>query len=912
MTPKRAIIIIYCLICSATAFAQTNYGVKGLVADTSSNISLDKATVCVLNAKDSILLKYSYTDKGAFNIDKLQPGKYMLMVTYPDYADFVETFTLDPDHPLKDFNNIGMILRSKLLNEVIIKARAVAIKIKGDTTEFNAAAYITQKNAKVEDLLKQLQGMKIDQRGKITFQGQAIDKVLVDGEEFFGDDPLLVTRNLRADMVSKVQVYDQKSEEAKLKGIDDGVKIKTINIQLTEDKRKGVFGKAEGDYGTGKYNTGQLMVNKFTTKEKIAAFGSFSNTGKVGLNGDDNNKYGGGDYNNGNGSYDGVGLPLSRNAGAFYSNKWNKDKQSINTSYKIGSFNVDGEGSSFTQNNLPGNFNTSNRNNTFHRYSFNQSLSGTFNSQIDSTSDINTRFGAYNTNGKSDGKSNTTTLRGNGVLQNTSDNATFGDYDHNSLSGSVYYTKRLKKKGRYISLNAYGAASKGNNNNNLNTTLKYYNEQGTLDSTSLIDQHKPGTFKSNDYGAGVSYGEPLSKKITVSAGYNVSSNVSHNSQLSFNKSAANRYDALDSLFSNDLRVTNQSGGYSVGMSYSGTGTYFSIGTNVARVNSKQADLFADTVLSRKFVNWSPNAYFSHQLSKAASINFNYYGFSGQPSFNQLQPLRQNSDPLNITIGNPALKSSFSNRFSANYRLYQPTLDRGINLNGSYGNTYNAIVYNRTTDSAGVNTLQYVNIDKKPTSWNIYSEVYGHFPKLDFIVSINMSVNGNTQFNYVNNQLNTSKSVTYTPQINIWKNKTNYSYFFDFGLNYVVNSSSLQQINNNSRGFLTNAGFSFKLPHGFFVNSDARYSYTAKNKVFDRDFSRYLINSTIGKTFLKDESLKISIMGNDLLNQNTGYSRNGNADNFTEERNTTIRRYFLFSVTWDFSKFGKSLQPVPQP
>jgi len=190
---------------------------------------------------------------------------------------------------------------------------------------------------------------------------------------------------------------------------------------------------------------------------------------------------------------------------------------------------------------------------------------------------------------------------------------------------------------------------------------------------------------------------------------------------------------------------------------------------------------------------------------------------------------------------------------------------------------------------------------------VYAEVYGHIPKIGYLLSLQFTFNTNTAFNYVNKQLNESRTTTYTPAIYISQNKVTYSLYFNIGPTYTVNTTSLQQLNNNSHGFFSNAGFYTKLPLNFFIGSAANYNYNARNQVFDHDFKRLLLKSFIGKSFLKDEGLKLSITGNDLLNQNTGYNRTGSADSYSEERNTTIRRYFMFSVTWDFSKFGKSLQ-----
>src|SRR5690606_25448106 len=224
-------------------------------------------------------------------------------------------------------------------------------KIKVDTTEYNAAAFVIQPNAKVEDLLKQCPGRQVDKDGKMTAQGQTVTKVLVDGEEFFGDDPTLVTKNLRADMVDKAQLYDKKGDQAAFTGIDDGIKDKTLNIKLKEDKKNGYFGKIE-DGGATDYNEQQAMLNVFSAKQKFSVYATHSNTAKTSLSWQDNNR-----FNTGGGrddiSYNGEGLPETSSAAAHYDTKWNQNKQSININYKLGSIDVSGFKNTLNQSNLP-------------------------------------------------------------------------------------------------------------------------------------------------------------------------------------------------------------------------------------------------------------------------------------------------------------------------------------------------------------------------------------------------------------------------------------------------------------------------------------------------------------------------------------------------------------------------------
>ena len=905
MSLTSSLITVLCLISSAL-FAQSKYGVKGLAIDSASQTKLDQATISIVTAKDSVLQTFSYADKGRFEINNLNPGSYILMISYPDFADYVEHFVLDDKQPLKDFGTVNMILKSKLLKEVMIKARMASIKMKGDTTEFNAAAFETQKNAKVEDLIKQFPGMKINRSGQIMFQGTVVQKILLDGEEFFGDDPALITKNIRADMVKTVQVYDAKSEDAKRTGIEDGVKVKTINIQLREDKRKGIFGKAAAGYGTDDYYTGQAVVNKFNLKRKIAAYGNVSNTGQVGLNEDDNGKFGVGGTNMS--VRRGDGLPKAQDAGATFINKWNKDKESINTDVKLGNLLINRIGNTITQNTLPDNFNLSTRNSTSRLEFKNQSLRAVYTNKLDSTSDLSIDISGDNSKNSWKSISETKTLRGNGILLNTASNTNDSKSISQGLNFRGSYTKRFKKKGRSLTLRSSANTSDSDTEGFLKSTLEYYDSEGDIDSSTIIDQFKPSKEQSDNYSAGLNFTEAFSKTINMTLAYSFSRSINDAKNLSFNKSPTSSYDSIDSLFSNHLRTQNTTNDLQLNVSYVKPKFSINMVGGYSNVDFIQTDKLNHTAIKRNFNNLSPALYLWHELGKSTSVNLNYNGYTTQPYAQQLFAVAQNRDPLNIRIGNPLLRPAFTNNYFFKYYKYQPTLDRGINFNVFFSNTFNGIVENRLTDSAGINTYSWANLkNEQPSNWSTYSEVYGHIPKIDFIASISFTASNQISYNYVNEKLNKMSTTTYAPAFSVWKNKVNYRASFDLGPNYTVSTSSLQSQNNNSFGFTSGLSLYTKLPYNFFIGSDVNYNYTGKSEVFDKSFDQTIIKAYLGKSFLKEEGLKFMITGNDLLNQNTGYTRRQDAGSFFESRNATIRRYFMFSASWDFSRFGKSQQ-----
>src|SRR3569833_2189967 len=426
------------LLFSAGAFAQNNYSAKGVAADSVERVKLHNTSIAILDAKDSILVKYTRAGAdGSFNISGLNKGKYILLASYPNYADYTEAFSLDSAHQVHNFGNLNMSPKSRLLQEVIVKGTASQMKIKGDTTEFNARAFATQPNAKVEDLLRQLPGITVDKDGKITAQGETVGKVLVDGEEFFGDDPTLVTKNIRADMVAKVQLYDKKSDQATFTGIDDGQRTKTLNIKLREDKKNGYFGKVDAGYGTNNYYEGELLYNKFKANEKFSVYGTIGNDGKSGLGWQDAQKYGGGsdnvqiidgggimifggggdDLESFNGNYSGKGTPIARTGGAHFDQKFNNDKESVNVNYKVGSLTLDGTDNTISQNFAPSFAINSNSTQNYHNYMFRQKLDITTNIKIDTTSDLR--------------------IHVDGTLKNSDTHSTYDDMETSNQDGSL-------------------------------------------------------------------------------------------------------------------------------------------------------------------------------------------------------------------------------------------------------------------------------------------------------------------------------------------------------------------------------------------------------------------------------------------------------------------------------------------
>ncbi|MBC7566941.1 MAG: outer membrane beta-barrel protein [Pedobacter sp.] len=925
---KLAALTLLLFLSVTLSFSQDNsYLIKGKVVDTAASYTMVNSTVTILNQKDSTLVKFSrVAQDGTFQVKNLRSGKFILLITYPGYADYAEQFSLDSLKREKDFNSINLVLKSTLLENVIIQGKVAAIKIKGDTTEFNAGSYNIQPNSKVEDLLKQLPGMQIDKDGNITAQGKAVKKVLVDGEEFFGDDPTLVTKNIRADMVDKVQLYDKKSDEAAFTGVDDGVENKTINIKLKEDKKNGYFGKVDLGAGTDKFYQGQAMINIFKGKQRISGYGIFGNTGQTGLGWEDGDKYGssggtqfedgvyyiggGDDLGGWNGRYDGRGIPSTKTGGLHFEDKWNKDKFGLNTNYKIGSLGVKGSSSNLTQNILPQDANgvlrtiNSASAQQFDNSTFRQKLDATLNFQLDSTSTLKLIIDGTQKETKTREDFASFSSRADSSLINTGDRQVTNDADQNLFNINAFYTKKLKKKGRTLSATLTQSLNQNKSNGFLNSKNEFFNEAEQLDSMRNIDQSKTNNSLSSILSSRITYTEPISKATSVVFNYGLNLNNSTSDKKSFNKSGTGLYDQLDTLFSNNFKLnqlTNQ-GGATVNIKKEKATINF--GTNVSAVQFRQLDLYRNRKFDRNFINWNPNASYRYRFSQQKSLSINYYGYNTQPSISQIQPIRENTDPLNITIGNPDLNPSFNNRVSMGYNSYKILTDQYIYFYGSYSFINNAITNTTFTDAAGNNTYQAINLNETPTNFYFNGSTSRKIKAIELSVGLDVSANGSKNFSMINGVLATTRSNNYSTGLSISQNKDKYDFRISGGPSYNDSRSSLPSSRNNQGwGATGNASFNVKLPGKVQISSDGQYKFTAKTQTFNQDFERIIINAFIAKKFFKAENLQIRIAVNDLLNQNVGFDRSSSNNMFIENRYTTIQRYFMGSIIWDFNKMG---------
>ncbi len=922
MRKLQPILVFFCFFLLSASFAQKS-SLKGTVTDTLNKQNLRNAVVSVLRAKDSVLVKFTRTDaKGAFEIKDLPAGKFVLLSSYPNYADYADLITLSEANPL-ELGQISMITKAHLLEEVVVKQTIGAIKMKGDTTEYRADSFKVQANATVEELLKRLPGIQVDKNGQITAQGQKVQKVLVDGEEFFGDDPTLVTQNIRADMVDKVQVFDKKSDQATFTGIDDGQKTKTINLKLKDDKKKGYFGKIDASVGSNSFYNEQLMFNKFRKKEKLSFYGILSNTGKTGLNWQDARSYGednsssfimedsGGGMmmissssdglDSWSGSYNGQGYPKVQTGGLHYNNKWGDDKQSINGNYKILDLSVTGTTATRSQYILPDTMYFNNQKQTFTNQITRHKGNATYDIDFDSSSSLKVIMDGTLDHKLTYNEYLTEALARDSSLVNQGNRKISTTGDVNGFNTSMLWRKKMKKKGRTLSLNIKENYSTTNTNGFLYANNNFY-KGGAIVQNQVTDQFKTSENKTLAFDSKLTYTEPLSASASLVFNYGILINNSSSYRNSYNKSVAGKYESLDTVYSNNYQfnIFSQKGGASYSLMKKKYTVNF--GTNIGYTNFAQTDLKNNIEAKRDFVNWFPQANFSYSFTSQRRVNMYYSGSTSQPSLQQIQPLRTNDDPLNITIGNPNLKPSFRNNISLSFYDFKAMSGRNVNLGINYSTTNNAFTNRDSVDASGRRVSQAINVDGNHS----VSGYFGYGLKLlGATIGLNGNVNSSRYVNIVNNLQNITNSNSYSFGTYLFKQKEKvYNNSISASASYTTSNSSIQK--NVSMHYWTYSirpDFDFYLPGKIQLHSDWDFIYRQKTSAFDNDNKVIIWNAWIGKKLLKGDDMLIKAAANDILNNNIGFNRSVNTNYITENTYSTIQRYFLLSVVWNFNKNG---------
>jgi len=910
-------IFISCLLLvSYVGFAQ-NLTIQGSLKDSIANRALNSATVSLVYAKDSSLVSFSRTNEaGAFNFKNVAPGNYLISVSYVGYVPKWVPVITGTEKTVE----MGLIYMNDVntMSTVTVTARRPPVVINGDSVEFNSENFKTAPNAVVEDLLKKMPGMEVDKSGGITVNGKKVTKVFVNGKEFFTGDPVMATKNLPADAVDKIQVYDRKSDQAMFTGIDDGSEETAINLKLKKDRNKSTFGKLNGGAGTPSVFDLQGNVNVINNDKQLSAIGganntnrqNFSNRNIINFSGGGGGRPGAGggvtvNFSGGSGETDAnaQGIADTYSIGGNYSNIFNDKKTEFNANLSVSDVTRNNISSSFTQNLTPGN--------AFNRISNANSIAGNKQQNFGSTIDhkVNDNFsfrftpslGFQQTTNYSE--DSTQTYLTNGNLLNSNTTVSSSASDAVNAASTLLLRKKFAKKGRTISSTITQSFNRSNSTGNQFTEqLSYINNKLTNDS--ILDQQNTRKGENSSYSANLIYTEPLGKKSLLEFNTYLSKSIGSSSRKIYDYSTlTDGYGVLNTRLTNEFNSEyTYSGG---GMSYrSNQKKYnFSTGFSLQKAVLDGENISAKTKISQSFQDILPNATFRYNFSQTKNLNVDYRTSTNQPSITQLQPVLDQSNINRQSIGNPDLKRSYVHNL--NIRFFSSKILAGKSffstLNASTTNNsivnYDSVLPNRTI------LTRPVNVDG---AYRINGSVnYGFgIKKLKSRLSFGLNAGLNNNISYANGLLNTIVTKSTGPSMS-------YAYIVDdvIDINLTARYSFSQTTNevnpNLNTNFLTKvfgADMTNYLPLNIVLNQSFNYAInTGRAEGFNTAIPIW--NASFSKFFLKNKRAEIKMSAFDLLNKNIGINRNVSQNQIVDRSYNVISQYFMLTFTYSLQKSG---------
>lgn len=913
--PKSIAVLFFSFFLSLSLHAQ-QMRLTGTVKDTTKTHSVKNAVVALVTQKDSVLTAFVRTQAdGGYQFNALPSGKYVLMVTHPSFADYVE------DIEIADKNitlpGIALTPKSKLLEAVIVRSGG-SMRIKGDTTIYTADSFKVSANANVEELLRKMPGIQVDKNGEIKAMGETVEKVLVDGEEFFGDDPGMAVKNLRADAVKEVQVFKKKSDQAEFTGIDDGQSKQTINLKLKEDKKHGYFGKIDLAGGLQKkiedrYNTNTLF-GSFKGKRKLSAFVLNGNSGQEGLSWDDMQKYDPGDINiemsddgsimmmrMGSSSDDGYvdtenGFFNILNSGISYNNTFNgKNKLYFSPRFKRQLYHKNT--GSFSRTYIGDSILNQNGHSSTHVNRWNGLMGGSYDMKLDSNNSLKISVNAGLSHNKSESDIFTETTGASGNLKNIRDRKSSSTSDRYNFGMSALYKRKFAKARRTLSLTANWTQNQSNSDNYALQNITDYTGQGLSEN---LDQLIATDNITQNLSSKIVYTEPLSKTYSLELSHQFSLNKGSNDQRTFNYSSVNHnYDQLVDSLTNDFEQSIWENRPSVKISYNTKKTKFNFGMATAFTQFDLRDNSLHKKYNRHYTNYFPSAMFQYRYKTNSNFQIDYNGRTQQPSINQLQPLRNISDKYSQYIGNPNLRQSFTNAINLSNNSYNFLSGTYLyqNVHGSI--TSNGITNNRTTNPVtGFTINQPINTNGN-FSVGINAGGGLEFKKQAINLNFNFNANYSRSIDVINSKRSASKntSIGFGPRISKYKDK---KYEISLSNNVGLNYNKNEQYSGRNQ-FLTNnleAELGLYIKKKWKLNSDYNFTYQGKASPEAKPYQWHSWNAKLQRHFKKEEFTAYFLV-RDILNQNIGLSRSFSGNNYYETRNERLKRYWMLGFTWNF-------------
>lgn len=928
---KRILFFMCIFWVGLCVFAQNGkVTVSGLVWDADLNEAMGQASVQILSAKDSSFVNGGVTQmNGRFQLPAVKAGKYLLKVSFIGYLPQFKNLQLTASRPKVDVGKIALSADAIMMEEAVVVGHVPPVQMSEDTVVFNSAAYKVAEGSTLEELVKKLPGAEVDDDGKITINGKSVTKILVDGKEFFGDDPDVAMKNLPVEMVEKLKTYERQSDLARITGIDDGEEETVLDLSVKKEMKEAWISNVDLAGGTESRYSAKGMVNRFSTTNSVTVMGGLNNVNDRGITG--------------RGRGGNRGLVTRKDVGVNFNTETEKLEVEGNVRFRYNKNDNQSKSSSETFLDAQSSFDNSR--------SLSLSTSNNFNTDFkiewrpDSLTNIIVRPRFSYGDSDSDSKSTSATFNSDPYISGVTDpleqlddpllediivntNKRLSLSSSNSTNGNLelQVNRRLSNNGRNITFRGTAGFSNGDSESVSLSRIQYFrNTQDPEDVLSSINRYSLTPTKSWNYSAQLLYSEPIFKGGFLQFRYNY--------QYKYSKSDRSTYDIASGLFGDgDLSLPQ---GYddpenltlddaqskfaeyrnyihNASISLRITREKYRLNAGVTFIPQKSEMSYKyqgiDTVVVRNVSNFSPNIRFRYRFSKQTQLRIDYRGSTSQPSMTDLLDVTDDSDPLNIVKGNPGLKPSFSNKISSEFTTFNPEKQRNIMARLEYNNTLNSISSQMTYDSnTGVRTTMPQNINGEWNARMMFAFSTSFKDQRFTMNSFSMGQYTN-QPSFLLQDETTMKNVTKNLSINEALRFNFRTDMFDFSLNgsirYADVNNKLQAASNMntydfSYGGETTVRFPWNMEITTNLSNSSRRGYSSASMNTDE----LIWNAQISQSFLKGNAATISFQVFDILRNQSNVSRAITASMRSDTEYNSINSYCMLHFIYRLNLFG---------
>ena len=906
--------------------------IKGTVIDTSGD-ETPLPTVMLLNPSDSTLVNFTRgDDKGSFTFKNVKNVPYLLKVSYVGYLPLQVHLKPSTD----EVNDLGKLRIKPITNElleVVVKAAKATLSIRGDTIEYDASSFKVPPGSTVEDMLRRLPGIEVDADGNIKAQGKDVKRVYVDGKMFFGDDPKAATKNLGAETISKIQVYNEASEQSKLTGVEDGKKEKAMNLELKDEYKRGAFGKITGAVGTEERWATRGNYNRFNKKEQFSIIGYANNINQTGVNWEDYGEFKGqntfGDFDNGDfgfggggmsyyiggddsdipfNNFDGRGFTENYGGGLNYNFDNKKTKFSSNYFYNQTELTLDQYAfrQTFLQDSTFSNTDTSSRID----FRSNHSLSARFEHEIDSNDVLilkgNTRFSHNDASYLQSQVFTDNEDRPSNSLNIDNDNL----LDSWRLTGAAIFRHRFKKKGRSF------AASGGYNTSRSDVTENLFSLNRFFAATTETEQIRQLNNNNNDsrqIKSSLLFTEPFSKKWFWETFYNFTqSDNKVNRQVVDPELNNERIENLSVYYDNTILYNRL--GSSVRYSKGGLNATAGVAGQHLQLDGRYSidkgmPLLTDPI-RRSFMNYTPHVDVNYEFPFNMWLSTSYDYEIREPQINDLQPVPNVSNPAFRIEGNPNLTPEQSHNFNVNMNYWNPASLSSVGIGGNFNLYDNRIVYTQTieyVDTLGIRTTTRPENLSGGNMTNFH--LWSNFPIVK--TKLTMNVNGNVNLgkspSRVNGVANETTNSGFNFRAGFNATPTAKLILYAGGnINFNNITYSIQESQNQKiRNYSANASVKWQFMTKSFLESNFNYDVYRNDRYdFKRDIPIW--NASVRRLLGKQNRLEVRLAAFDILNRRVSVTQSATQNYVIQNVANTLARYFMLSASYNMRGYENKL------